>query len=597
MDAQETRRFVLTFRDAGTETAFALGRRDELVIGLHFLFWALFVSCFLGWFWIYLLVDVHEHNWRHSGFVGIIHGVSCLGIPATWRVKWWRRIHPNIIEGMSLALLFTMQVVLVCNDCNDSYYLERILTGLNPVWTYHSDSRILLALLGMNVAGHLLLSVRFIRLLSLDIFSNMIYTVAFLCYGSPEGTSNFFLNAALLAVATCITSIGHQKMERIERANFAGIRRTSADLIQERVLRVQTEFELDQRKRVDGGSTSRVQLDGSESNFSVAMTTDMSSLIAGGPSELLEARLQALREMGKRENWYISSSNLVVDWQNPLGRGGFGAVFQGKLHHSAVAAKVAATSLTRSLETGHHCQINALLNEIRLLRHLRHPNIVTFFGASVDESSLQVVVVEEQVKGKTLEEFVDQYSSTCQAGSWSERGLGRILLGICAGMAHLHDQEPVIIHGDLKPTNIMLSSDCCPKLVDFGLSRLLSKPRSFGHSRRWAAPEVFREQVSKSSSADVFSFGCIVFFVCTSKKPSDKQKKCKSNINLRWPSSPSDFQMQCKQICDVSVVLDPEDRSSTSDLLDMLARMAQESTAGFTPECTPPRSSPLQCSL
>lgn len=136
----------------------------------------------------------------------------------------------------------------------------------------------------------------------------------------------------------------------------------------------------------------------------------------------------------------------------------------------------------------------------------------------------------------------------------------------------------MIVHGDLKPTNVMLSLDWTPKLIDFGLSGLLSKPRKSGLSRGWCAPEIHRKHALKSSEADVFSFGCITFFVGTSVRPFASHGRNLSDIDLPWPALLSDFQVQCRALCDQSVVLEPEDRGSAEDLLSMLAEMAHDST-------------------
>lgn len=98
------------------------------------------------------------------------------------------------------------------------------------------------------------------------------------------------------------------------------------------------------------------------------------------------------------------------------------------------------------------------------------------------------------------------------------------------GVSYLHGLVPWVVHGDLKPDNVLIDVDGVPRLIDFGLSKAIeaeqgvgavtsSSLRDAGHAR-WIAPELFAdERASRSRSTDVYSFGCVVLFIFTGVAP------------------------------------------------------------------------------
>jgi len=91
-------------------------------------------------------------------------------------------------------------------------------------------------------------------------------------------------------------------------------------------------------------------------------------------------------------------------------------------------------------------------------------------------------------------------------------------------LAYLHAQTPVIIHGDIKESNIVVETGpgrSRARLLDFGLSRLLTHSvRKLGGSVRWMAPEVFAGgQHSTSPKADIFSLGRVLHLILAGRRP------------------------------------------------------------------------------
>merc|ERR1711862_566944 len=91
-----------------------------------------------------------------------------------------------------------------------------------------------------------------------------------------------------------------------------------------------------------------------------------------------------------------------------------------------------------------------------------------------------------------------------------------ILADVCRALWHLHTLDPIVVHGDLKPSNIQIetlgprpaSLAFQSKVLDFGLSRVLGKTtRCLGGSKNWMAPEVIKasRDLQPDTAADVFS--------------------------------------------------------------------------------------------
>merc|ERR1711920_249000 len=119
-----------------------------------------------------------------------------------------------------------------------------------------------------------------------------------------------------------------------------------------------------------------------------------------------------------------------------------------------------------------------------------------------------------------------------------------MLIGVCSALTYLHKQVPAIAHGDLKPANILLESKTLkPKVVDFGLCRR-QKPRAdrLGGTLRWMAPEALTgNNCMVACSADVFSFGCVAFFVVTNLVPNQGLSAEQMKQKLKNPDMALDF--------------------------------------------------------
>ncbi|KAK6127868.1 hypothetical protein DH2020_038376 [Rehmannia glutinosa] len=155
---------------------------------------------------------------------------------------------------------------------------------------------------------------------------------------------------------------------------------------------------------------------------------------------------------------------------NSIGKGGSGSVFRGILKDGKLVAVKLLDS--NSLQSEHEFQ-----NELKILGGIKYscPLIVSLLGFCVEKGNR--LVVFEYMPNRSLQEslFFDHSNNVGSVNSlilnWGMRF--NIILDVAMALAFLHlECEPPVIHGDVKPSNVLLDSEFRAKLSDFGLSRL-----------------------------------------------------------------------------------------------------------------------------
>lgn len=205
-----------------------------------------------------------------------------------------------------------------------------------------------------------------------------------------------------------------------------------------------------------------------------------------------------------------------------LGNGAYGTVYAGKLQ----GGEWVAIKRIRHRDTD---SIEQVMNEIRLLSSVSHPNLVRLLGCSIEQGE-QILMYEFMPNG-TLCEHLQR-----------ERGNGLpwpVRLNIAAetaqAIAHLHSAEPPIYHRDIKSSNILLDYDFKSKVADFGLSRL-GMP---GNSHISTAPQgtpgyldpQYHQDFHLSDKSDVYSFGVVLVEIISSLKVVDFNRH-QNEVNL-----------------------------------------------------------------
>jgi predicted Ser/Thr protein kinase/tetratricopeptide (TPR) repeat protein len=190
-----------------------------------------------------------------------------------------------------------------------------------------------------------------------------------------------------------------------------------------------------------------------------------------------------------------------------IGRGGMGAVYLAERADGEVTQRLAVKLLPPGAGDP---QRERFLQERQILASLAHPNIARMLDAG-HLASGQPFLAMEYVAGKPIDAF---------AAGLSVRQKVALFLKVCAAAAYLH--RNLIVHRDLKPGNILVTSDGEPKLLDFGIAKILDVATDVTMtSMRMLTPDYASpEQVMGgrvTTATDIYSLGAVLYLLLTGK--------------------------------------------------------------------------------
>ena len=273
--------------------------------------------------------------------------------------------------------------------------------------------------------------------------------------------------------------------------------------------------------------------------------------------------------------WIINSKSIKI--LKIIGFGGSSDVYLGDYRGTEVAVKK-----LRLLEAKKD-YIKEYKREVSSLVLLYHPYLVLLMGAIAEPFNLSIVT--EYCKGGNLFDLL--YKRPKITLSWEFKK--KILLEIAIGMNYLHTNNPPVLHRDLKSLNILLTdkieknSDTTDiKISDFGLSRLYQKSCILTGQLGtcyWMAPEII---VNKrySTKVDVYSYGIIMWEVCTRKTPyscmSQQQVQFYVSVKKGRPNLkiiPSDTPTKIVQLMQMCWDHEPDKRPNFDYIVDFLRNL------------------------
>ncbi len=212
-----------------------------------------------------------------------------------------------------------------------------------------------------------------------------------------------------------------------------------------------------------------------------------------------------------------------------VGEGGMGKVYEAeeRLSHRRVALKVLRQELARS-EQGRRL----FLNEMTILAHLDHPNVVRCLSCSeVDD---QLVMALEFLEGRTLR---DQLTADGPLEWTSAVG---VAAQIASALAAAHRQDPPIVHRDLKPENVMILEDGSVKVMDFGIAKVLQElSRTTTHSvgtLQYMSPEQI-DAGNIDGRSDLYCLGLVLYEMLSGKPPFESASP-RELLNKQCTESP-----------------------------------------------------------
>ncbi|KAJ4759345.1 mitogen-activated protein kinase kinase kinase 3 [Rhynchospora pubera] len=246
-----------------------------------------------------------------------------------------------------------------------------------------------------------------------------------------------------------------------------------------------------------------------------------------------------------------------------LGRGTFGHVYVGFNSDSGEMCAMKEVTIFSDDPKSKESQ-KQLSQEIYLLSKLRHPNIVQYYGSETVEDKLYIYL--EYVSGGSIHKLLREY------GQFGEPAIRSYTQQILSGLTYLHAKNTV--HRDIKGANILVDPNGRVKLADFGMAKHISGqscPFSFKGSPYWMAPEVIKNSNGCNLAVDIWSLGCTVLEMVTSKPPWSQYEGIAAVFKIgnskELPAIPEnlseegkDFIMQCLQ-------RDPTKRPTAAELL------------------------------
>ncbi|XP_062193870.1 LEAF RUST 10 DISEASE-RESISTANCE LOCUS RECEPTOR-LIKE PROTEIN KINASE-like 2.5 isoform X3 [Phragmites australis] len=227
----------------------------------------------------------------------------------------------------------------------------------------------------------------------------------------------------------------------------------------------------------------------------------------------IEALIVSHGSLAPKRYKYSEVANITSSLNNKLGEGGYGKVFKGTLYDGRLVA----------VKFLHECKGNGeeFVNEVMSIGRTSHVNIVSLFGFCL-EGSKRALIYEYMSNG-SLDKYIYSENPKAVLG-WDK--LYTIAIGIARGLEYLHHScNTRIIHFDIKPQNILLDQEFCPKIADFGLAKLCRTKESkvsMADARGtvgFIAPEVHSRIFGVvSTKSDIYSYGMMLLEIVGGRK-------------------------------------------------------------------------------
>ena len=252
-----------------------------------------------------------------------------------------------------------------------------------------------------------------------------------------------------------------------------------------------------------------------------------------------------------------------------IGEGGMGAVYRAVRADGLYDKQVAIKLIRGSLGTDFF--VARFRNERQILAGLEHPNVARLLDGGITEEGLPYVVLEF-VAGVPIDEY-------CARHDLPIADRLKLFRTVCSAVQYAH--QNLVVHRDLKPGNILVTEDGIPKLVDFGIAKMLDPHQEDpGRNRTltvmpimtpdFASPEQVRGDPI-TTATDVYSLGVILYLLLTGRRPYRVSSTAPHEI--------------IKAICDTypekpSTAVTRLEKSENSVLADSLREQTNPSEAG-----------------
>ncbi len=200
-----------------------------------------------------------------------------------------------------------------------------------------------------------------------------------------------------------------------------------------------------------------------------------------------------------------------------IGRGGMGEVYRARRADGQYEKQVAIKLVRGGYDTA--SVLERFRHERQILASLDHPNIARLLDGGTTEEGIPYLVME-LIEGTPIDQYCDAHKSNVNQRL-------RLFVQVCAAVQYAHQR--LVIHRDIKPGNILVTKEGVPKLLDFGIAKILDVTGgdptvatiAGPMTPEYASPEQIRGEAI-TTATDVYSLGVVLYQLLTGRSPYSK---------------------------------------------------------------------------
>ncbi|XP_061352812.1 mitogen-activated protein kinase kinase kinase 5 [Gastrolobium bilobum] len=252
-----------------------------------------------------------------------------------------------------------------------------------------------------------------------------------------------------------------------------------------------------------------------------------------------------------------------------IGRGTFGSVYVATNRETGALCAMKEVELYPDDPKSAEC-MKQLQQEIKVFSHLKHTNIVQYYGCEIVEDRFYIYL--EYVHPGSINKYVHEH-----CGAITESVIRNFTRHILSGLAYLHSKKT--IHRDIKGANLLVDSAGVVKLADFGMAKHLTGYEanlSLKGSPYWMAPELLQAVMQKDNSSDlafaidIWSLGCTIIEMFTGKPPWSEYEGAAAMFKVMrdTPPIPETLSSEGKDFLRCCFKRNPAERPSAAVLLE-----------------------------